>query len=187
MVEQRVGRSALDDLAEVHHRDAIADVPDDVQVVRDEDESDPQPLAQLFEQVDYLRLDRRIERRDGLVGDQHLRADRERARDADALALAAAQRVRQVVLQPRREADRQQQLVDPVGALAARRRQRMHLQHFAERLRQAHARIERRVRVLEHHLDTTGALQRRAAGRHRLALPADAPFIRSVDPAQAAR
>ena len=36
-VVERLGVGDLDDLAEVHHRDAVADVPDDGQVVGDED------------------------------------------------------------------------------------------------------------------------------------------------------
>ena len=149
---------------------------------------DLQPLAQLVEQVDDLRLDRRVERGDRLVGDQHLRADGERPRDADALALAAAQRVRQVVLEARREADRHEQLVDALGALGARRRQRVHLQHLVERLRQAHARIERRIRILEHHLDAP-ARRSAACCRPPSARPCQRmlPSSGAVEPAQAAR
>ena len=51
-------------------------------------------LLQVAQQVDDLRLDRHVERRDRLVGDDELRVDGERARDADALALAARELVR---------------------------------------------------------------------------------------------
>ena len=46
-------------------------------------------LAQLREQVQNRRLHRDVERRDRLVGDQELGLESERARDRDALALAA--------------------------------------------------------------------------------------------------
>ena len=54
----------------------------------------PKPLLQLDEHVDDLRLDRHVERRHRLVADQQRRLERERARDADALALAAGELVR---------------------------------------------------------------------------------------------
>ena len=40
-------------------------------------------------QIDDLRFHRDVERGHGLVGDDQLRPERERARNADALALAA--------------------------------------------------------------------------------------------------
>ena len=52
------------------------------------------PSPQVRDQVDDLRLDRHVERRDRLVGDQQLRRQRERAGDGDALALAAGEFVR---------------------------------------------------------------------------------------------
>ena len=54
----------------------------------------PKPGLQVLEQVDDLRLDRDVERGDRLVADDELRLDRKRARDADALALAAGELVR---------------------------------------------------------------------------------------------
>ena len=54
----------------------------------------PVSLADVGEQVEDLRLDRDVERGDRLVEDQHARLGRERARDRDALALAAGQRAR---------------------------------------------------------------------------------------------
>ena len=49
-----------------------------------------EPRLQVQQQVDDLGLDRDVERRDRLVGDEQLGLDGERAGDADALALAAA-------------------------------------------------------------------------------------------------
>ena len=71
-----------------------ADVLDHRQVVGDEQVGEAELLLQVLEQVDHLRLDRDVERRDRLVADDQLRLDRERARDADALALAAGELVR---------------------------------------------------------------------------------------------
>ena len=76
-----LGRRELDDLAEVHHRDAVGDVAHDAEVVRDEDVGQRELVLQVVEQVHDLRLDRDVERRDGLVGDDQPRvAARARAR-----------------------------------------------------------------------------------------------------------
>ena len=53
-----------------------------------------EPLLQVREQVDDLRLDRDVERGDRLVADDEPRLDRERAGDADPLPLAAGEFVR---------------------------------------------------------------------------------------------
>src|SRR5215207_10309249 len=67
MTRRRVDRrrrSALDDAAEIHHRDAVAEMPDDAEVVRDEEHREIELAAQAQEQVDDLRLDRNVERGD---------------------------------------------------------------------------------------------------------------------------
>ena len=116
-VELLVG-GELDDLAEVHHRDPVAHVPHDRQVVRDEDQRQAQVALQLAQQVEDLRLDRDVERRDRLVGHDHLRLERERAGDADALALAARELVRIAVVVLGVEPDPVHQLLDRALALA---------------------------------------------------------------------
>ena len=83
-------RGQLDDPAEVHHRDPVADVADDGQVVGDEEVGQPELALEPLEQVDDLRLDRDVERADGLVGHDQVRVEGERPRHADALPLAAA-------------------------------------------------------------------------------------------------
>ena len=102
----------LDHLAEVHDHHAVGDVADDVEVVRDEDVGEAELPLQVLQQVEDLGLDRDVERGDRLVADDQLRVDRERARDADALALAARELVREAVVVLRVEADDLQQLLD---------------------------------------------------------------------------
>ncbi|MCP4804430.1 MAG: agmatine deiminase family protein [Proteobacteria bacterium] len=77
----------LDDAAQVHHRDAVADVPDSRQVVRDEQVGEPPVASELLQQVQDLRLDADVERRDGLVADDEARLAGQGPRDADALTL----------------------------------------------------------------------------------------------------
>ena len=81
------------------------------EVVGDEQEGQREALLQVDEQVDDLRLDVDVERGDRLVGDDQRGLDRERARDADALALAAGELVRIAVDRARVEADQREQLL----------------------------------------------------------------------------
>ncbi len=90
----RVERAALDDLAGVHHGAAVAELGHDRQVVRDEDEREAEVPAEPVEQLQDLRLHHHVERRRGLVGDQHLRVAGERHRDRRPLAHPARELVR---------------------------------------------------------------------------------------------
>ena len=63
------------------------------------------------QQVQDLRLDRDVERADRLVADDQLGPQRERARDADALALAARELVRVAADRARLQADLREQLL----------------------------------------------------------------------------
>ena len=98
----RVALGELDDAAEVHHRDPAADVAHDGEVVGDEEVREVEALLQLTQQVDDLRLDRHVERGHRLVAHDEVGLEREGARDADALALAAGELVRIVGSSARR-------------------------------------------------------------------------------------
>ena len=104
------GLSLFDDDAMPHHGDAAADLGCDAQIVRDEQHREPEPLPQVLEQRQDLRLHGDVERLDGLVGDQQLRFESESARDADALTLAAAELVREAVGGTGVELDQRQQI-----------------------------------------------------------------------------
>ena len=65
MLEARVELVAgghLDDLAQVHHGDAVGDVAHDGEVVRDEQVGQAELVLEVLQQVDDLRLDRDVER-----------------------------------------------------------------------------------------------------------------------------
>ncbi|MNN95484.1 hypothetical protein D3C81_2142980 [compost metagenome] len=62
---------------------------DHAQVVADEQIRQVQVVAQLFKQVQHLRLNRHIQGGHGFIADDHGRLERQRPRDADALALPA--------------------------------------------------------------------------------------------------
>ncbi len=60
----------LDHNAILHHSDEIADLGCDPEIMGDEDDGEAEPLAQLGQQFQHLRLHGNVERGDRLVGDQ---------------------------------------------------------------------------------------------------------------------
>jgi hypothetical protein len=62
-------RAGLDDLAHIHHRYAVADMTYDAQVMGDEQIGQMELFLELAEQIQDLRLNGHVERRDRLVGD----------------------------------------------------------------------------------------------------------------------
>ena len=86
-IEQRLARRQLDDAPKIHDRGAMGDVPDDAQVVRDEQDGQPEPGLKLEQQVHHLGLHRDVECRHDLIGDQTVGLDGERTGDRDPLPL----------------------------------------------------------------------------------------------------
>src|SRR5208282_1677070 len=138
----------LDDLAEIHDRDAMGDVLHHGEVVGDEDEAEPETGLQVLEQVDDLGAHRDVERRDGLVADEELRLDRKCPRDADALALAAGELVRIAPRVAGEQADETEELGDPLLARLAAA-QVVDGERLGQHLGNRHARVERAIGVLE--------------------------------------
>jgi hypothetical protein len=87
--EQRALVGVFDNPAEVHDGDTRRDMPNDGEIMRNEDVREAEALLEIAKQVDHLRLDRDIEGRDRFVAYDEARLDRQRPRDADALPLAA--------------------------------------------------------------------------------------------------
>ena len=152
-----LGRADLDDAAEVHHGHPVGDRPGEAKVVRHDQDRDPQLVAELHQQGEDLAAHRRVEVRHGLVGDDDLRLEHEGPRDHDALALAAGELVRE-------------EQVEALGGPQPRARQRLRdeillglavralidlvdPQALGDDLVDRLARVQRRRRVLEHHLD----------------------------------
>ena len=149
--EQRRLAGRLHHLAQVHHRHPVGDVSHDSQVMRDEQIGEAELPLERAQQVDHLGAYRHVERRHRLVADQQLGVDRQRAGDADALALAAGELVRIAPRVLRSEPDHVQELRDPPRALASLR-QSVDGQRLADHLLHRHARIQGGIRVLEDHL-----------------------------------
>src|SRR5262249_36820954 len=81
----------LYDRTEIHHGHAFADVLDDGQVVGNENISQPELQLQIFQQIDYLRLNGDVERRYRFVTNDQLGRNRQGASNSDALALTAGE------------------------------------------------------------------------------------------------
>src|SRR6202051_4127560 len=113
----------LDDAAEIHDGHALADMLDDRQIMGDEEISQPQLLLQVLQEIDDLGLDRYIQRRHRLVADDQFGFDRERTRDADALALTAGKLVRMAAHVIRLQPDGLEQMHDTLFELPAGLRQ----------------------------------------------------------------
>src|SRR5882724_3667313 len=84
----------LDDASEIHHGDAMADMRYDREIMRDEQIGEAMLALQIDQEIDHLGLDRDVERGHWLVADDQPRPERQRAGDADALALAAGKLMR---------------------------------------------------------------------------------------------
>ena len=97
-------RAGLLDAAAVHHGDAVAHRERLLLVVRDEDERDAELLLQRLQLDLQVLAQPGVERAERLVEQQHARAQHERARERDALLLAARELRRLAPLEARRAA-----------------------------------------------------------------------------------
>src|SRR5262245_11054350 len=147
------GRPLLDDASRLHDDDTIAQQPQHVEVVGDEQVAHPQRVLELLQQIEHDRLHRHVERRRRFVEDDEIGAERDRPRDAYARLLSAGQLMRKAVEQLERQAD----LAGKRFAARAHRRASLHVAQPQDRVgdgaRGGEARIEAVGRILEHHLD----------------------------------
>ena len=93
-MEDGIDVAGLDDLAGIHDVDPVAELGDDAEMVRDDDDDAVEVAAQLAQQMDDLRLHRHVERGGRLVGDQQAGIGEQRGGDGHPLAHAARQLVR---------------------------------------------------------------------------------------------
>ena len=169
MLEDLPATRQLRHLAQVHHGNTRADVLDDAQVVRDEQIGQPQLLLQVHQNVEDLRLHRDVQRRDRLIRHDKLRIQSQRARNTDALALPTGELV-WITFGVEILHIHHTQQIDHALPTFLRRADPMHHKPFHNALTDGHARIERRIRVLEHNLDVaTQSLQ--LAATHREDVP----------------
>ncbi len=165
--EDLVDRSALDDLALVHHEHALARLADHGEVVGDEEQSRVAALHGREHEVEHLLLHGDVERGRGLIAHEQLGVVRQRNGEHHALTLTTRQLVRVGLRRfgGRGDADVLQQLQragvrGPAVALRA-----VHDHRLDDLRTHLHERVERGHRLLEHHR------RARAPDAGELALP----------------
>ena len=146
------GRSGLDEAPEIHHAHVSRDLAHHREVVRDEDIAECELALQVGKQIEDLRLNRHIERRDRLVADDHPRSGGERAGNRQALALPAREFMRIAACRLGGQPDHAEQLGDPRSAPCCRHGLVQH-QWLGEHVTRGQARIERAIGILEDQLD----------------------------------
>src|SRR5438128_3085995 len=163
----------LDDLSQVHDGHAITDVLHHPKVVRDEQVGQLELGLQLGHQVEYLRLDRHVERGHRLIGYHELGTEYQRPRQADSLPLPAAELVRITIDVIAAQPD----FLQNVGHRLFPAPPALHTvvaQPLAHDLADRQAWVERGVGILEDDLHlSTGGLE--LAGPHRQDIPAVEP------------
>jgi len=169
VVEDLVPRPLLDDPALAHDHDSVGNLLDGREVVADEQAGEAVLALESAKERQNLLLDRHVEGRDRLVGDDEGGIAHERAGDGHALALAARELVREAPPEARKADLLQHRVRAPrlcAGVEAGRESQG--LGHDGA---DAHARVERRVGVLEDDLagEAEGEQGRSALRRHVLA------------------
>src|SRR5258708_411289 len=116
MVEYLVHRPSLDDAASLHHGNAVADMLDDAEIMRNEQHRQAQPRLQRDQQIQHLGLCHDVEGRDRLIANQQVPLRGERLCDRNTLPLAAAQGGGLPREQFRSQASATTQLPTPVAA-----------------------------------------------------------------------
>ncbi len=156
--EEVGGLGHLDDLAGVHQRHPVGHVGDDGQVVGDEEQAHALLALQVLEQGQDLRLDRHVERRRRLVGDQEVGLGRERHGDHDALLLAAGEAKRILVDAPGRLGNPDPaEPFDRLGAGGRAAQLGVGLDRLDDLRADLHHRVEAGARLLEDHADAAAA------------------------------
>ena len=159
----QLGVAQLHQLPQVHYGDGVAHVLHRRQVVGYKDVGDAPLVLDVFQQVQHLGANGNVQRRYRLVQHDEVGVQRQGAGHADALALPAAEFVRELRLHPGWQADGAQRLRYPL--LAVSPADAMHLQRLADDVAHPHPGIQRPVGVLQHGLDVPAVVSR-ILGRH---------------------
>ena len=103
MGEKLLRRARLQKVAQMKNADAVGNIFNHREVVGDEEVCKPRLVLDVLHQVDNLRLNGHIERRDTLIGNDQLRVHDKRPGDADTLPLTTGKLMRVPVCMFRRQ------------------------------------------------------------------------------------
>src|SRR4051794_27542517 len=157
-LEHVLNRTALDDLAVLHHADVVRKSAHDPKIMGDEQHRHAEARLQVLQEFQDLRLHGDVECGGRLVGDQEVRLVRERHRDHHALTLSAGELVR-IARQPPfgiRDAAQAEQL-DNALARGRAGYAAVQKENFADLLLDSVERVERAHRLLEDNRDVVAA------------------------------
>ncbi len=171
----------LDEAAGVEDADALAHLRDDREVVADEEDARPELLAQRGDEVEHLRLDRRVEAGRRLVEDEERRVLRERHRDDDALLHTARELVRIAAHHPLSGRRSAPCAASPRSGAAPPPWRRRELEYLGELRPDPDRRVQGRGGVLVDHRERRRlqpAHLPAAHGEHVLAVQADRAALR---------
>ncbi len=115
--KNHTGTCFLDNFTEIHDRHTVADIAHDLEVVTDENHGDAVPVLQIAQQIDDLRLNGNIKRRNRLIAHQQSRACGQSTCDDDALTLATRQFMRIAVALIASQPYRYHQLINTIFQL----------------------------------------------------------------------
>src|SRR3990172_655762 len=87
-------RGKFHDLAEIHHRHSVTDMPYYIQVMSDKEIGDMILFLQLFQKVDDLGLDRHVKCGNRLICNDQFPLQGDSPCDPDSLSLSAAELMR---------------------------------------------------------------------------------------------
>ena len=150
VVEHLVGGALFHQPTRVHDGQAIGDLDQHREVVRDEDHREAELVLELLHEPEHLGLNHDVEGGGGLVGEDDGRATRQRHRDHHPLLLAAGELVRVVGHPARGQAHLLQQRADADLRLALVRLA-VHDDGLGDLIADPAHRVQRVQRSLEHH------------------------------------
>jgi hypothetical protein len=189
LVKDLFGEAEFDELASAHDGDARCDLGYDWQAVGDKNVGKSEFALEFLQQEKDLRADGDVESGNRFVGDDELGLEDQRARDADALALATGKFVGIALHGFLGEADAAKNCGGARKALLCVESWFMNGKRFGNDFADAHARVQRGVGILEDHLrlPARGA-QFRSAEREQVApFELDFATVRLGEPEEHAR
>ncbi|OLE25267.1 MAG: hypothetical protein AUI36_32690 [Cyanobacteria bacterium 13_1_40CM_2_61_4] len=153
----RLRISYLGKFTEIHYSDAVRNVANRSQVVRDEEVCQILLTLKLFQQIHDLRLNGNVECGDWLISHYKLRIDRQRAGDTNSLALTTRELVRITLDIALAQANGFHKLVHTLFRFPSLRKSKC-FQGLTDNLTYCHSRIQRGVRVLKNDLQMAAML-----------------------------
>jgi len=169
------GWTDLDDPAQIHDRNDIAEIFDHGQIVGNEQHGQAPLVANVEQEIEYLGLNGDIERRDTFIGNEEIRIKGKGPGNPDSLALPAGEFVGIAAHVLRLQPDLFKEAGHPVGPVS-RRTDAMGGEAFSNDGPDPEARIERSDRILEDdlHSASEGTHASGIKGQHVLAIEDEA-------------